>query len=408
MDRVNLSVAAPMIMTEFKLSKIQLGMLQTLFFVAYSAMQIPGGLLAEWFKPRVVIAGAVTWWSFFTALTASCSSFTGLGIVRTLFGLGEGPLFPAFGTFFTRWFPTKEKGRATSLMLAGAYVGPVVGPSITVAIMTAVGWRPVFWVYGIVGILFAAVWYFLARVSPKDSRYVNQAELAFIEEGVSKEEFKAKVAPWKRFLRSTQFWAIGIQYFINDYIKYVYLTWLPLYFLETQGFSLKAMGVAASFPWIALTTLTIATGWSSDFMIKAGASKRQARSYLAISGLLFSSSFLYLGAAATNPTLNVLWLTLSLGSLGLTSSASWSAALDIGGEYGGSVVAWMNFWGNMGGVAAPITTAWVVTAFGWQKGLLVTAASAVLGAAVWLMVKPDIPLVQNTRGSMSAEIAEVR
>jgi sugar phosphate permease len=65
-------------------------------------------------------------------------------------------------------------------------------------------------------------------------------------------------------------------------------------------------------------------------------------------------------------------------------------------------------WGNMGGVAAPITTAWVVTAFGWQKGLLVTAASAVLGAAVWLMVKPDIPLVQNTRGSMSAEIAEVR
>lgn len=396
MDRVNLSVATPIIMNEFHFSKMEIGMLQTCFFVTYAAMQIPGGIMSDFFKPRTVVTGAVTWWSIFTALTAYCSSFTSFAIVRALFGLGEAPVLPALTAFVGRWFPVKEKGRASSMLLAGCYIGPAFGLGLTVAIMAALGWREVFILYGIAGIFFAAAWYVLSKVSPKDSPFVNQEELAYIEEGRIKEEEKGEIAPWSKFLRSSQFWAIGIVVLTADYVMYVYLVWVPLYLMEAQGFSMTEMGISASFPWIALTICTLATGWIGDHLVASGHSKKKARSYLGVSGFVGCGVFLYLGAMAANPSLNILWLTLSLGSLGFSFASAWGAALDIGGKYVGSVTGWINLGGNLGGVFAPIVTAWMVTNFGWQVAILVTSSFTIIGAIAYLLVKPDIPLkLQN-------------
>jgi len=125
----------------------------------------------------------------------------------------------------------------------------------------------------------------------------------------------------------------------------------------------------------------------------AGASKHKVRTLLGIVGLALCCAGLYLGAIATTPTMNVFWLTLSLGSLGLTFNAGWSACIDLGGKFSGSVSGWMNFWGNLGGVAAPILTAWIATNYGWQSAITATSAFAVIGMVAWIMVKPERPLV---------------
>ena len=52
MDRVNLSVATPVIMQEFGFTKIDMGFIQTCFFASYALMQVPGGILAEKFGMR--------------------------------------------------------------------------------------------------------------------------------------------------------------------------------------------------------------------------------------------------------------------------------------------------------------------------------------------------------------------
>ena len=100
--------------------------------------------------------------------------------------------------------------------------------------------------------------------------------------------------------------------------------------------------------------------------------------------------------------MNVLWLTISLGSLGFTFNASWAACIDIGGKFVGSVSGWMNFWGNVGGIAAPTVTAWIATTYGWQEAILATAGSAVIGIIAWLAVKPDVPL--KLKNDNNAEI----
>ncbi|MDF2569531.1 MAG: major facilitator superfamily 1 [Sporomusa sp.] len=396
MDRVNLSVATPEIMKEFSFTKMDMGLLQTAFFVGYSLMQIPGGIMSELFGHRRVITVAATFWSIFTALTATCTSLPTFAVVRTLFGIGEGPLAPSFSRFIYRWFSPNEKARGASFLLGGVFFGPVVGPAATVALMLAFGWRSVFVIFGAIGILLAILWYYFATESPRQNKYVNAAEVALIE-GEDKEAAQQtkEFAPWKNFLTSPQFWAIGIQFFITDYIMYVFLAWLPLYLMEAQNFSLQKMGIAASFPWAALCIVTFATGYFSDKLIVAGASKYKVRTLSGVIGLAICCVTLYLGAVATTPTMNVFWLTVSLGSLGLTFNAGWAACIDLGGKFSGSVSGWMNFWGNLGGVVAPTLTAWIATHYGWQSAIITTSTFAIIGIASWFLVRPERPLVLN-------------
>ncbi|MBP2627799.1 MAG: major facilitator superfamily 1 [Firmicutes bacterium] len=400
MDRVNLSVATPTIMQEFSFNKMDMGLLQTAFFLGYALMQIPGGIMSEYFGHRRVLAGSAIWWSVFTALTAFCSSFTGFVAVRALFGMGEGPMAPTMGRFMYRWFNKTEKGRASSLFLGGVFFGPVVGPAITVALMTTFGWRSVFVVFGAAGLVLAALWYYLAVDSPRNSKFANSAEVDYIEEGQDQASDEKELAPWRDFLGSSQFWAVGIQYFIADYIMFVFLAWLPLYLMEAQNFSMKSMGVAASFPWAALCLVTMVAGIVSDKLVAAGVSKYKARTLFGIGGLIACCATLYLGAVATVPWMNVLWLTISLGSLGFTFNASWAACIDLGGKFVGSVSGWMNFWGNVGGIAAPTATAWIATNYGWQSAILFTAGTAVVGIIAWLAVKPDVPLKIKSNNSI--------
>jgi ACS family glucarate transporter-like MFS transporter len=173
---------------------------------------------------------------------------------------------------------------------------------------------------------------------------------------------------------------------------YVFLAWLPLYLMEAQGFSLQKMGIAAAFPWAALCAMIFVTGYVSDKLIAAGVSKHRARTIFGASGLVLSGVALYLAAVSTSTTMNVVWLTVSLGALGFTFNASWSACIDIGGKFCGSVSGWMNFLGNIGGVIAPTLTAWIATNYGWQAAIVVTSMSAVIGVIAWIAVKPDVPL----------------
>ena len=394
MDRVNLSVATPEIMKEFSFDKIQIGYIQTAFFLGYALIQIPGGIMADLFGQRRIIPGAVVWWSFFTGITAFCSSFISFIAVRCLFGMGEGPIGPSFNNFMARWFNKAEKGRAAAFYTGGMSIGPVVGPPLTVAIMLAMGWRSVFILFGIAGIILAVSWYWLSANTPRSSKYVNSLEIEHIEAGSEKIDDKKEVAPWRVFLKSSQFWAIGVQQFIGNYIMYVFLAWLPMYLMEARGFSLQKMGYAASLPWLTITISSFAAGYLSDKLVANGASKFKARTILSITGLVVCCFSLYLAAVAQDAWVNLLWMSLALGSLGLPLMCAWIACMDIGGKFSASVGGWMNFWGQLAGVTAPTITAWVATKHGWETAIIFTSLTAIVGIVAWIAVKPDKLLIR--------------
>lgn len=395
MDRVNLSVATPVIMEEFGFTKIDMGFIQTCFFAGYALMQVPGGMLAERFGLRKTGAGAILWWSIFTVLTACAKGKISFAAIRLAFGLGEGPVFPSLGAATFNWFNTREKGKASSSILLGTFFGPVVGPMATVALIAALGWHWVFIIFGLVGVLLAWVWYRYACDNPKDSPYVNEAEARHINEGRSEDSLKKEVAPWGRFLRSPQFWAVGIQFMVVDYIMYVFLAWLPLYLTEVHNLSLKSMGVWASFPWIALMAMVFVAGYISDHLANGKNGERQytMRTITAMAGVAVTSLGLYIAANTPSAEMNIFWMSVSLGALGFSMSASWSTVISLGGKYTGSVSGWMNLWGNIGGVLAPIVTAALVTAYGWNQAFIITSLFGIIAIVAWLFVKPGKELV---------------
>lgn len=176
-------------------------------------------MLAERFGSRKIIIIAVTWWSAFTALTAASTSYVVLCIVRFLFGVGEGPMYPANAVFNTYWFQKHEKGRAASALLAGSFFGPVIAPGVSVAIMLLFGWQGVFYSFAILGIGIGFIWYIVGRDKPENHPWISEKEKVLICENRSITGTEKKTAPWKMYLRNIRFWAVGIQYFVVIYMN---------------------------------------------------------------------------------------------------------------------------------------------------------------------------------------------
>lgn len=399
MDRVNLSVAAPAIMKELHFTKMQIGTLQTLFFVVYAFGQIPSGIIAdrETFGHRKVVPLALGWWSIFTTLTAFCRSFSAWVVVRTLFGIGEAPLYPALTASFPKWFPKSERGKAVGFMIMGARFGPLIGMPLAAMIMLQWGWRSVFVIFGVLGIVIAIAYYVMLRNYPRECRQVNQAELDYIAEGRAAATTQKKSSPpWKDFFSSGQFWAIGGQFAMGTYINYMFIAWLPLYLLEAHHFSIKQMGFMAAVPELGYALGNIFCGIACDYLIGRKLAGSKSRAWFAGIGMLLCCGGLYLTAVATNRWLTILWLTGALFCLGMNMNSAWTTCTQIAQNFAGTVSGWMNFCGNMFGAAAPIITAWVATQYGWQSAILVTAVVGMLGGVCWIFVKPDHPLAHPT------------
>src|ERR1700750_2690220 len=116
LDRVCISAAAPAIMRELHISVLQMSAVFSAFTLAYSLFEIPSGWLGDVRGPRRVLTRIVVWWSAFTMLTGIAQGLQSLVAIRFLFGAGEAGAFPNIIRSFARWFPLRERGRATGVM----------------------------------------------------------------------------------------------------------------------------------------------------------------------------------------------------------------------------------------------------------------------------------------------------
>ena len=158
MDRANISVTAQAMSVEFGLSKTEMGLVFSAFAWAYALGQVPGGWLADHFGPKKVLLSIVSFWSLMTAVTAMVSGFFSLFIVRFVFGLGEAGAFPTASRAMQLWFPKQERGFIQGVTHCFSRLAVAVTPFVAVAIMSAFGWRWVFYSFALIGALWA-IWF---------------------------------------------------------------------------------------------------------------------------------------------------------------------------------------------------------------------------------------------------------
>ena len=347
MDRVVIATAAPSIQREFGFSDETLGWVFASFSIAYALFQIPGGWLGDRFGPRRALTGVVVWWSTFTALTATTFSAGSMMVTRFLFGMGEAGAFPIATRSLSRWMLPAERGWAQGVTHAGARLGGAVTPALVAALILAFGWRMPFFLFALVGLGWAALWFWYYRDTPREHRSVNADELALIEGALGKGKARVSV-PWGKLLARPQLWTLSAMYFCYAYCINIFLTWFPKYLADARGFELVAMGLWASAPLAAGVVGDMAGGWFSDRMVKRGAGLKMGRRVVAIAGFTIAAVMIPLAAASEAHGLSILFFCVALFGLELTVGVSWAVTLDIGGEYAGSVSAVMNTLGNSG------------------------------------------------------------
>jgi ACS family glucarate transporter-like MFS transporter len=390
MDRAAMTAAAPVIQRELGFSVTQMSVILTAFWWAYALFQVPGGLVTRRFGPRKTLALAGLWWSVFTFVTPYGVVFLGFVLIRAVLGIGQAADWPASVYTLHRWFPQREQSRANSLLLCGLYMGNVVGTPLVVWIMTTFGWHQVFHVFAVLGAVLAGLWWWLARDEPREHPRISADEVAYIEAGRPGDDVDRKASlPWRAFFGSGQFWAIGAQYACLLLIQGFFVTWLPTYLVEARGLSLKQMGWLGSLPWIAMLIGVFGVGALNDRLVRSW----PARIRLAAAGYLAAAACLVLGALTPSIPLMMVFLCLSLGSVGMVQVQVWTACQDLGREHTATVTGWTNLCGNLMSAAGPLFTGILVGIGGnWLLALAILAVAGVLGAGCWFFVHPERPL----------------
>ena len=390
MDRAAMTAAAPVIQRELGFSVTQMSVILTAFWWAYALFQVPGGLVTRRFGPRKTLALAGLWWSVFTFVTPYGVVFLGFVLIRAVLGVGQAADWPASVYTLHRWFPKREQSRANSLLLCGLYMGNVVGTPLVVWIMTTFGWHQVFHVFAVLGAVLAGLWWWLARDEPRGHPRISADEVAYIEAGRPGDDVDGKASlPWRAFFGSRQFWAIGAQYACLLLIQSFFLTWLPTYLVEARGLSLKQMGWLGSLPWIAMLIGVFGVGALNDRLVRGW----PARIRLAAAGYLVAAACLVLGALTASIPLMMVFLCLSLGSVGMVQVQVWAACQDLGREHTATVTGWTNLCGNLMNAAGPLFTGILVGIGGnWLLALAILAVAGMLGAGCWFFVHPERPL----------------
>ncbi len=397
MDRVCIYAAMPIIAKEFSFDKLTQGLIFSAFAWGYSSLQVPSGWLVDRIGPRRMLSGIVLWWSAFTMFTVSAWNLTSFVVIRFLFGAGEAGAFPSATRAFSRWLATSERGFAQGVTHSGSRLAGALTHGVVAALIVIWGWRMPFLLFGIVGIIWAAVWFFWYHDCPEDHRAVSASELRWINDGKTVAQ-KKSVLSWKKLLGRPNMWYVCVMYFCYGYVLWIFLSWLPTYFAEVRGFSLVKSGVYTMIPLLAGTITNSLGGWLSDRLYVKTGDLRYSRRLVAIGGFSVAVVFVTLGVLAPDPTLAVLAMSLAVGGLELTTGVSWAVPLDIGQDHSGTVSSVMNMFGNWGGAISPLLVAWLVQRFhSWTPAFILASFLCLVAGLLWFKIDPTQSVVEESR-----------
>ncbi|HLX45667.1 MAG TPA: MFS transporter [Bryobacteraceae bacterium] len=385
MERGAIGAATPNIMREFGISKITMGWSVSAFNWSYALFQVPGGWLADRFGSRIVLAAAIAWWSAFTAGTGLSFNAASLAVTRFLFGAGEAAAFPAGSRALARWLPVGQRAFGQGFQHSGSRLGAALAPAIVVSLMAVSGWRPVFYMFGAAGIVWAIVWYAYYRNEPGEHPRTNAAEVNLLPKPAG--SLSNKSVPWRLILRSRDLWYLSVAYFCYGWVLWLYLAWFPTYLREARHFTSLKSGLA-SIPLFAATLANVAGGVLSDRLAAKFRDLRRGRLMVSICGFGIAALALLPGVLASSPVTALACLTVALGGLELTVAVSWAICLDIGGDYCGSVSSVMNTWGNLGGAISAVMVGYLATWMGWTSPFLLASVLCLLSAIMVSRIDP--------------------
>lgn len=403
MDRSNLAVAASEISKEFKFSSVQMGLIFSAFSWTYLLFQIPGGILVNRFSPRILYTFSLITWSLATIVQGFAKGFVTLFGLRMATGAFEAPAFPINNRVVSNWFPDNERASAIAVYTSGQFLGLAFLMPVLSKIQLHVGWKGLFVVTGLIGVLWGIVWYIFYR-DPLKHPKANEAELKLIESGGglmdgksiadadSKKKFKW--ADLKEVLSHRKLWGIYIGQFAVNSTLWFFLTWFPKYLVDYRGLDFIKSGYWASIPYLAAFAGVLCSGFLSDYLIKKGVSAAKARKRPIIIGLLVSVFILGANFVDT-PGLIIFFMSLSFFGVGF-ASITWIFVSSLAPKHLINITGGVfNFIGQLSGIVVPIAIGFLASGGNFAPALIFIAILGLMGACSYIFLVGNVERIKS-------------
>ena len=292
-NRLTISVLAPVITEQLKLSNLEFASITNSFLIAYTASQALSGKLYDRVGNRRGFSISIVVWSLASMLHAFATGLFSLNCCRFLLGLGEAGNWPGAAKVIAEWFPIRQRALGMAIFNSGTSLGSVVAPPLIIAMQLHFGWQATFLAVGGLGFVWLALWLTFYHPPGQHPR-ITPEELALIRE----DRVPAAVPlSWSQLLRYRQTWAILLSRFCCDPVWWLYITWLPLYLYKVHGFSLKQIGLFAWVPYVAADAGSLFGGWVSGHLIARGWSANRARKSVIVCAMLCMCTGLFAAVA---------------------------------------------------------------------------------------------------------------
>ena len=308
-DRLALSVAAPLLKREFDFSNEQYGRITLGFLLMYGAGQLLLGPVIDRLGSKRSLSLAVVWWSVASILHAFGRGVWSFFGARAFLGMTESANFPGAFKVVAEWFPRAERSLASGFITAGTGIGAIIAPPLiaslihlfdhlhAIGLSPLEGWRAAFIVPGLMGFIWVWIWKRHFH-PPEDHPSISDAErrLILVDRAPPATTDPANVqvgTPFgtyfgdlARHLRFRETWGLILARFTGDGAFYFFAFWIPLYLRDQRGFSMLEIAWAAALPFVFADIGSLAGGWAGQHLIRRGLSVNDSRKLMIWAGAL--------------------------------------------------------------------------------------------------------------------------
>jgi MFS family permease len=384
LDRVNVSTAAAGFGKEFNLSKTQIGLVFSAFAYPYLVFQIIGGWVSDKFGAKRTLIYCGVLWAVATILTGLAGGLTSLLLARLLLGLGEGATFPAATSAMARWIPKENRGFAQGITHAFARLGNAIAPAAVVWVMVAYGWRESFYICGILSLVWVGLWALAFTEDPAKHPRVTAEELAAIP--VPKAA-RAKT-PWGPLFKRMM--PVTIVYFCYGWTLWLFLSWIPQYFLHSYDMDIKKSAIFASGVFFAGGVGDTLGGIVSDKILERTGNLKMARSYMVAVCMLLTLFSLLPIMFTHDPIVSILCLSAGFFFAEMTIGPMWAIPMDIAPEFSGTASGMMNTGSALAAIICPVLSGALIDRYGsWELPFAGSIMLMGVGVVLAFRMQPD-------------------
>jgi MFS family permease len=386
-DRINLSVAGPVIAAQFRLSSFAAGLLYGSFLWGYAATILLSGWLVDRRGKQIVLPLAVLAWTIVSVITGLVRSLPAFFGARILLGVAESPAYPAGNLIVRQWSPLRERGLFTSLMQTGTLLGPGLATWPAAYLVEHVGWRISFAILGSLGFAWLIAWLLIYR-SPENARWLSQPErdhILLTRELPDSPERDSILMSLRSLLTHSSMVGIFLANGPQTYTLYFLLTWLPSYLKSGErGFDLLHSGLLTSVMYLTALAGAIFLAYASDrWLLLSPAQAQRGQRRWAIAAAMSAAMLAVLATPWVHNRyllVGTIAVVLMMVTISITLTYALTNDLIVDGTSAGRTFAMVSFAGQVMGLLAPVVTGWVVGFASYKMVFVITAALLGVGA----------------------------